>query len=424
MNKETAIANANLNRINQYTPQGAITFQQIGTNPDGTPQYQSNQTYSPEQQQLYQGQTAVSNALTDTAGKALTDVNAAYAQPYNTSNIPGIQYGAQGGPIQSSYAPGGNIQSNLDFSNLSSLPGINDFSGDAQKARDTAYAAATSRLDPQYDQEQRQLAASLAGKGVSENSVAYRNAMDQFARQKTDAYNQANYGSYAAGGAEQSRLFGLALSGRQEGAAETEAAGQFANTAQAQQNAQNQGAAAFANTAQGQQFGQNLQNSTFGNQARAQAVQEYNQQRNEPINRIGTLLGTAGGVQNPNFANYSPVNVANTNYSGLVEDQYAQQSQNYQQQLQTQGSALGSLFGLGGALASKLKPFSFSDRRLKTNIVPIGELANGIKTYVFNYLWSEKPEFGVMADEVINIIPDAVIANDNGYMMVDYRKVW
>jgi hypothetical protein len=310
----------------------------------------------------------------------------------------------------------------LDFSNLSALPGINDFSGDAQKARDTAYAAATSRLDPQYQQEQRQLAASLAGKGVSENSVAYRNAMDQFARQKTDAYNQANYGSYAAGGQEQSRLFGLALSGRQEGAAETEAQGQFANTAQAQQNAQNQGAAAFANTAQGQQFGQNLQNSTFGNQARAQAVQEYNQQRNEPINRIGTLLGTAGGVQNPNFANYSPVNVANTDYSGLVENQYAQQSQNYQQQLKAQQAGLGSIFGLAGSLATKLP--MFSDRRLKSNIINVGKLPNGISTYVFSYLWSPKREFGVMADEVINIIPDAVIANDNGYMMVDYRKVW
>ncbi|HEX4716452.1 MAG TPA: tail fiber domain-containing protein, partial [Ktedonobacteraceae bacterium] len=65
-----------------------------------------------------------------------------------------------------------------------------------------------------------------------------------------------------------------------------------------------------------------------------------------------------------------------------------------------------------------------SDRRLKYNIHHVGYLNNGIPTYVFSFLGSKLREFGVMADEVINILPDAVIANDNGYMMVDYRKVY
>jgi hypothetical protein len=41
---------------------------------------------------------------------------------------------------------------------------------------------------------------------------------------------------------------------------------------------------------------------------------------------------------------------------------------------------------------------------------------------VFSYLGSAKRQFGVMADEVAHI-PDAIVANDNGYLMVDYGKV-
>ena len=36
-NKETAVANANMNRIDQYTPQGSTPYQVVGTNADGTP---------------------------------------------------------------------------------------------------------------------------------------------------------------------------------------------------------------------------------------------------------------------------------------------------------------------------------------------------------------------------------------------------
>lgn len=72
-----------------------------------------------------------------------------------------------------------------------------------------------------------------------------------------------------------------------------------------------------------------------------------------------------------------------------------------------------------------------SDIRMKENIKTIGWLPNGLPVYSYEY----KPEFkddeycghgryvGVMAHEVEQIIPDAVVTRQDGYKMVNYAKV-
>lgn len=64
----------------------------------------------------------------------------------------------------------------------------------------------------------------------------------------------------------------------------------------------------------------------------------------------------------------------------------------------------------------------FSDSRLKRSIKKIGELANGLNIYSYVYLWGEHA-VGVIAQEVIKIIPDAVVKHKSGFYMVDYSKV-
>ena len=66
---------------------------------------------------------------------------------------------------------------------------------------------------------------------------------------------------------------------------------------------------------------------------------------------------------------------------------------------------------------------TYSDARLKRNISLIGKLLNGLNLYRFRYIWSDIVYVGVMAQEVIKIIPDAIAYNKNGYMSVDYTKV-
>ena len=478
-NKETAVANANLNRINQYTPQGSLTFNQIGTNPDGTPQYESRQTLSAGEQQLYDQQNQIANQLNVAAGQQIPRVQQAMNSNIDTSGFTPLQTGVNGGPIQNSigyngpgqkgtfggygdvqtsFADVGGPQRGLDYSGVSRLPGTDDFGAQSQEINDAVYKQATSRLDPRFQQEQNAMASSLAAKGVTEGSAAYNNAMDQFNRSKNDAYNQAQYSGIQAGANRQGQLFGMGLQARQQGVGEVNTQGQFANSAQqqaydqaqgragfnnqavqqqyeqamgaaqfgneAEQNAYDRAAnnATFANNAQNQAYNQGQGNAALNNAARGTQFQEAAYQRNLPIQDIAALMGTAPGVQQPNFASYAPVNVANTDTAGITQQGYQNAYQRYQDQQKARSAGLGSMFGLAGSLGASAIT-KFSDRRLKANIKRVGETAGGIPTYTYNYIKSKAKQFGVMADEVFKVIPEAVSVDPSGYLMVDYGKV-
>ena len=64
-----------------------------------------------------------------------------------------------------------------------------------------------------------------------------------------------------------------------------------------------------------------------------------------------------------------------------------------------------------------------SDRRLKENIQKIGESISGLGIYKFNYIGKAKQYIGAMADEVIKVVPEAVVTMDNGYLGVNYNLI-
>ena len=88
----------------------------------------------------------------------------------------------------------------------------------------------------------------------------------------------------------------------------------------------------------------------------------------------------------------------------------------------TQASLTGPNENGGGMMAQ-------SARYAKENIVRIGTHPLGIGLYLFDY----KPEyrdacgrsrqFGVMADEVEKVMPEAVSIHPKGYKMVDYAML-
>ena len=70
---------------------------------------------------------------------------------------------------------------------------------------------------------------------------------------------------------------------------------------------------------------------------------------------------------------------------------------------------------------------AFSDRRLKKDIKKVGELDNGLNVYTWK--WNEEgkklasnnqPEIGVIAQEVQEVIPEAVVKGSHGYLTVNY----
>ena len=89
-----------------------------------------------------------------------------------------------------------------------------------------------------------------------------------------------------------------------------------------------------------------------------------------------------------------------------------------------QDKAMGSLFGnIGSALIMK------SDKHLKKNIKVVGKLNNGLNLYTWE--WNNKAkalgvngiEIGVIAQEVQQVIPKAVVKDNDGYLAVNYTMV-
>ena len=178
------------------------------------------------------------------------------------------------------------------------------------------------------------------------------------------------------------------------------------NTAKTQQ-AQQQNDLLTSAQIQGMQTGLSAQNQAFNQAA-------YNQM--QPINVINALR-TGSQVENPNFVN--PVQQANTqgpDILGATQAGYNAQLGATNAANAASGNFFGGLMNLGGAA------MKYSDRRLKTNIEKIGELANGLAIYAYDYIWGQH-DIGVMADEVEQVMPEAVVMMPSGYKAVNYAML-
>ena len=52
----------------------------------------------------------------------------------------------------------------------------------------------------------------------------------------------------------------------------------------------------------------------------------------------------------------------------------------------------------------------------------IGTADNGLPLYLFRYKGQPETHFGLMAQDVLHVKPDAVMTMPSGYMAVDYAK--
>jgi Protein of unknown function (DUF3300) len=64
-----------------------------------------------------------------------------------------------------------------------------------------------------------------------------------------------------------------------------------------------------------------------------------------------------------------------------------------------------------------------SDLRLKHDIVFLGYLNDGLGLYRFSYNGSDIKYVGVIAQDVLNVVPDAVTRGRDGYLRVNYEKL-
>jgi len=65
----------------------------------------------------------------------------------------------------------------------------------------------------------------------------------------------------------------------------------------------------------------------------------------------------------------------------------------------------------------------FSDLRLKQDVKRVGALPNGLPLYSFRYNWGGPTFVGVMAQDVLRVMPDAVVTGSDGFYRVDYEML-
>lgn len=89
-------------------------------------------------------------------------------------------------------------------------------------------------------------------------------------------------------------------------------------------------------------------------------------------------------------------------------------------------STIAGLLG-GGGSSGNTNPFGSpanpSDIRFKKNITFIGRTPKGVPIYEFNYKWDNEIHVGVLAQQLEEIIPEAVVTNEQGFKFVHYDMV-
>lgn len=168
-----------------------------------------------------------------------------------------------------------------------------------------------------------------------------------------------------------------------------------------------------------------LAQGQFGNQATSTglALTSGNQALTSgqiPMQNYGAMTSNMGGAYGGAMQGWNQV-------GQLGVDKYKADVQAYSAKQQADAATaagLGQAVGTAGALYMK------SDRRLKTDIQRLGTLEKwGIGVYSFKYVDSLKDQYGdktyvgVMADEVEQVLPEAVITMADGYKAVNYDLV-
>lgn len=190
-NKDTAIAQAQLNMVNQQTPNGSLSYSQRGTGPDGTPLYTATTQLSPMAQAINDASQKAQAGTYGVANQAIGNVANTLSQPFNTSGLPA--------------APTGDQQY-------------------VDSATNALFGQETSRLQPQQDMQKRQFDTQMANSGIPVGSDAYKAAATQFQQGQNDAMQTALNQAIAGGSAAASNQFGM------QSAAHTNAYNEAANT--------------------------------------------------------------------------------------------------------------------------------------------------------------------------------------------------
>ncbi len=351
----------------------------------------STTTLSPDQQEIFDQSNAYKKLSGGLASSTLQDFASKGAINFNDPGFGATNLQAK--QLERFNAPGIS-QDALNYS-------PDQFSSERSRVEDTLYNRQLKMLEPGYQQQEAAMRSRLANQGLMEGSEAYKTEMDNFIRNRDQAYQGARDSAILAGGQEQSRLNSDMLASRSNDL-QSQMAGYNSELQKNQTNNQ-LSKDEFSQDAQSQQtnFNSNLGLMQSLLQARGQAFNEaqgLNAGTSIQMPQFGNC-GLAGGSQTPDITGA----IGNT-YNANLGAANAENAANNQQSA-TAASLLGMMLMM-------------SDRRLKSNIRKVGTGHKGLNVYEYDIFG--KHETGYMAQEVQDVGPEAVSERPDGYVMVSY----
>ena len=129
---------------------------------------------------------------------------------------------------------------------------------------------------------------------------------------------------------------------------------------------------------------------------------------NQGLAGMNSGYGSAGGVAGQMGQNATNMYGQQASYKS-AQDKTAAENDPFK-------TVLGAATGAGMSML-------MSDRRLKTNLVPVGKMDNGLTVYSYRYKAGGATHLGVIADEARQVRPEAVHRLPSGYDAVDYAKL-
>lgn len=362
-NTQAAREQAELNRTNSITPFGTNTWSQGA---DG--RWTQTTSLDPKLQgmldQLYSGGPPPKLDLSQPQQGIVSSVQSIMAADQGVANnaadiarTRGLATGAGDVLSQLTNQARDKYATALDYSSLGALPEANE--GMRQKVEDALYSASASRLDPYWQQQQSDLASSLAAQGITLGGDAYSRATGDFGRSRNDAYLGARNSATTMSTDQMGKLFEMEMARRQQGVGELnylynlpmELMGKGQQVYSGLENTLNQDYATNINQRQADQALKSSQISdtlnTFGTLADMRAG-EYGSAVDARNNVIAQLQQLAG---NSSVAGGAPVNVEAAPIAQSIYNTYQGQLGAANAAQQSRNSLIGTAGTVAGAVA-------------------------------------------------------------------------
>ena len=366
-------AQANANRITQFTPYGNLRFGSVGDQgqfvegavpEDGRAAAFTQET--PFQAQMRAAQEGTGLGLGNVAFNRVTgrtvvgqnpDGTPIFAQDPNFQNpfqtaptLSGITAAQDIDPTTGLPAFQSQISTQQQMPTSISTTGLTALTNDPVQLRSnieqTLFDRQLGLLQPEFTRQSQELQQNLADRGIPITSQAYNDAIGRLQTQQGEERQRLAQQATLAAGQEADRIVNQARGIRAQQFGERAAAGEFGLASQGQGFSQAAANAALANAARQDTIANQLLSNQIANQQRSREIAERNALRGQNFNELAALLG-GPQIQQPSF--FAPGTI---DTQGAFAMQQAAQQNAYNQAMANRQANLGGLFSLAGNLGS------------------------------------------------------------------------